>query len=300
MEEWVGWFGIIVGLLGIFIGIILFLVGNILRSLDTLKDDVKSLGQNVEKIREGPILFSPNLFFTALAREAKFWEKLSIQRADKVLIARTITSKYIQEKDVIIVDSGTTVDQIPHILHEKYLRTTVYTNNLLAAISVVPPVEGFDCFLLSGKVDPIYGATYNIEDIEGPLKPIRANQIILAATAISFEEGPMVDVLDTSNRLFKRELVRKALQDLGNPRLIIAVDWTKFKKGLRVVVDRKLNAVLEQADWRAVKATNRFVLVVTNPPDSLQTPDAIRAREEIKAFCTNMEEGGMKVEICKV
>lgn len=274
----------------------LFLINNVLRSLDTLKDDIKLLRQNVDRICEGPILFSPNLFLTALAREAKFWGKLSIQRADKVLIASTIASEYIQEKDTIIVDSGTTVDQIPHLLHKKHL--TVYTNNLLAAISVVPPVEGFNCFLLSGKIDPIYGATYDIDNLETSLRPIQANQIILAAAAISFEEGPMVSVLDTSNRLFKRELVRKALLDSWNPRLIIAADWTKFKEDIGVGAAKKSNAVLEIEDWRAVKATNRFVFVLTNPPDFLQTPDVIRAREEIKAFCINMEKGGMKVKIC--
>jgi len=141
MQNTTGWIGIIIGLIGIFIGIFFFLINNVLRSLGTIKDKMDSFGQSIEKIREGPIIFSPNLYLTALARESKFWEKLSIQRADKVLIASTIVSKYIQENDSIIVDSGTTVDQIPHILREKHLKSKVYTNNILAAISVVPPVE---------------------------------------------------------------------------------------------------------------------------------------------------------------
>lgn len=299
-EHLFGWVGIVIGLVGIFVGIVFFLINNVLHSLRALNDDVKFLVQNVEKAVEGPPPFSLNLFFTALAREAKFWGKLSVQRADKVSIASTIVTKYIQENDRVIVDSGTTIDQIPHILYERHLNIDVYTNNLLAAISVVPPSEEFKCFLLPGKVDPIYGATYNIGRIKESLKDIEATQIILAATAISFGKGPMVNVLDRSNRLFKGELVRKALEDRGNPRLIIAVDWTKFIGDSEVGADRNLDAVLEIADWRAVKATRRFVLVATSPPDSLQTPAAIRAREEIKAFCTNMEEEGMKVEICEV
>lgn len=290
--------GLIVALLGIFIAIFIALFTTILRSINELRIDVKSIQMNIESLRKTPITPSSYLFFSVMAREEKFWGKLFIQRSDKIAISWTIASNYVQERDTIIVDSGTTVDQIPHILREKHLIVKVHTNNLLAAISVVPRVEGFDCFLLSGKIDPIYGATYNIENIEGPLRLIKANQIILAATALSFEEGPMVNVLDISNRLFKRELVRKALQDDGNPSLLIAVDWTKFREDLKM--SKKLNAVLEIEDWRSVKATKRFVFVTTNPPDSLQTPDAIRAREVISAFSTNMRKGGMKVEICKV
>jgi hypothetical protein len=300
-QQWFAWaVGIIIGLSGVFIGVILFVISNVSRSLDDVKESVASIEETVGKMAAGSTLGLPHLFLTALAREAKFWGKLSTQRADKVAIADEIASEYIHENDTIIVDSGTTVDLIPHILRERHRNSKVYTNNLLAAISVVPPVEGCDCYLLSGRVDPIYGATYNIEHIEEPVRPIRANQIILAATSISYDEGPMVDVRDHLNRRFKSELVRKALEDDGNPRLIVAVDWTKFGRHLDGSIGKEFNPVLEHATWKTVRSVQRFALVTTKPLDAVQTPSAQRAREEIDKFLAETKRGGMQIQICKV
>jgi DeoR/GlpR family transcriptional regulator of sugar metabolism len=292
--------GIFVGLSGIFIAIILVLISNSLRSLETLKTDVKYLRESIDQIREGPILFSTNLFLAALAKEAKFWEKLYLQRADKVLIAHTIASKHIQENNTIIVDSGTTVDQIPPILRGKNVKVRAYTNNVLAAVSVLPPAEeGFECFLFEGKIDPLFGATYNVGGpgtIAKPLGPIQADQIVLAASAISFDYGPCVNVRDILNREFKNALVQKVLYDASNPRLIIAVDWTKFKK----VDTNRLTQVIDQRDWQSIRATNRHILVATAPPDSLQSPIGNEARKEIQLFTDNMQREGMTIEICKL
>jgi hypothetical protein len=300
-EQWLATLvGIIVGLSGVFIGVILFVITNVSHTIRDVKESIASIERTVEIISEGSAFGLPHLFWTALARDARFWGKLSIQRADKVAIADRIASEYIQENDTIIVDSGTTVDLIPHILRERHRNSKVYTNNLLAAISVVPPVEGCDCYLLSGRVDPIYGATYNIENIEAPLESIRADQIILAATSISYDEGPMVDVRDYSNLRFKSELVRKALEDDGNPVLIIAVDWTKFGRHLDIGESKEFNPVLEHRTWKAVRSMQRFFLVITEPLDSLQNLSAGRAREEMKKFQTAAKRGGMQVQTCKM
>jgi DeoR/GlpR family transcriptional regulator of sugar metabolism len=286
--------GVFVGLSGIFIAIILVLISNSLKSLETLKTDMKYLRENIDQIREGSIPFSTNLFLAALAREAKFWEKLYLRRDHKVRIARRIASQYVQRNNTIIVDSGTTVDQIPPILFGKSVYVKVYTNNVLAAVSVLPPEEGFDCFLLEGKIDPLFGATYNVgnaETIAKPLQPIQANQIILAASAISFEYGPCVDVLDILNREFKKALVQKVLYGANQPRLIIAVDWSKFK---RVDLSR-LTPVIDNPDWHTIRATERHVLVATSPPK-----DAAEAQKELNMFVQNMKQGGMRVDICTI
>ena len=292
LSEWISLF---IGLFGIFIAIILVLTTNVSSKISTLVQKTDNMENILLRIHREPTSLSPNLFFTVLAREAKFWEKLFFQRADKVLIAGKIAGKYIQKDETIIVDSGTTVDQIPHILHTRQLKVKIYTNNLLAAISVIPSVEGFYCFLLSGKIDPFYGATYNSENLEETLKTINANQIILSSTAITYEEGPLVHPLDRDNREFKEALVEKSL-GRDETRLIIAVDWTKFRRSFS---PEELTPVLSR-DWIAVRKTNRFILVATEPPNDLQTEDASIAREVIREFKKNMKNNGMKVEIYNV
>ena len=315
--------GIIIALLGIFISIIIGLVFYISRSINQISGGIvaiknipasitenqrainqligetRDIKESVKEIRGGPfVLPSPNEFLQVLAIQSKFWEKLFIQRADKVRIASTIASRYIQDKDTIIVDSGTTVDQIPAILRNQHPNVKVYTNNLLAAMSIVPPEKKFNCSILSGRIDPNYGATYNIGDIEGPLKSIEPQQVIIAATAISFEKGPWVDPPDEHNREFKQKLVKKALDDPAGRRLIIAVDWTKFKNDSDKL--DTMNPVLDIERWRAVRGTESFVLVTTNPPKDLRTPNAIESREVIKRFMDNMENmknGGMKIDV---
>lgn len=295
LEEISGLFSIFIGLFGIFIAIILVLTSNISSKIGTIMQKMDNFEDSIQRSRGESTILPTYLYLTALAREAKFWEKLSIQRADKVLIASTIASKCIQENETIIVDSGTTIDQIPHILREKNFNIKIYTNNLLAAISVVPPVEGFQCFLLPGKLDAFYGATYDIKNLEKILKAITANEIILSTTAISFEHGPLVKVDDYENREFKRGLVKEVL-GTDKPRLIIAADWTKFILDL----PEDLNPVLDEVDWKTVRYSSHFYLVVTEPPSSLEkTPNALIARQVIEKFIRNKKKKGMNIEICK-
>ena len=91
----------------------------------------------------------------------------------------------------------------------------------------------------------------------------------------------MVDVRDRFNHEFKKELIRKALRDSSMPKLIIAVDWTKFNRG---IMGADLVPVLGQEEWDFVKADSSFVLVATKPDDSDRTPNATRSRDEIDKF----------------
>lgn len=275
------------------------------KELRIVREELDSRIEAVQKelgiLSQQQVFPSGTTFLLALATQAKFWEKLFIQRGDKVAISSTIATEYIGESDKkIIVDSGTTVDQIPHMLaqrsSQRKTKLEVFTNNILAAVSVVPPPKGFDCFLLSGRIDPIFGATYNIPDIEGPLREIEADKIVLATTSISFETGPMVAGQDLFNHRFKNELVRKALDDPQKTTLIIAVDWTKLHR-LGDIKNGQV-PVLDQERWQIVRAQSSFVLVTTKPEASLTSADAARAREVIDAFETNMKTNhGMTIHV---
>jgi hypothetical protein len=283
--------GLIVSFLGIFIGIYLHQSANV---GNKLQDAIKLM----EKFSSPPSGVGPTQagYLFPLGKEAKFWERLYYQRADKVIISREIATKYITEKDrTIIVDSGTTIDQIPYMLCQRNLHLKVFTNNLLAAVSVVPPPPGFDCRLLPGRIDARYGATYNVGDIDGPLTQIRnADKIILACPAISFEEGPLVDRSDDFNKQFKGQLIRQALDDPAHIQLIIAADWMKFGKAKNVV--KEMKPVVGANEWRQVLEQEGFVLVATDPGE-LDTPEADRARSEIESFKKNSSRDRMKLAI---
>jgi DeoR/GlpR family transcriptional regulator of sugar metabolism len=293
--------GVIIGLLGVFIGVFFAQNERMSRDLNGVKGAIDSLRS---ELGERPMLPSAHLFLTTLTREAEFWERFSIQRADKILIARRIATKYVRDGDTVFVDSGTTVDQIPYMLRQQGTKTTVFTNNLLAAISVVPQAEDevAQCSLLPGRIDARYGATYNIGNVEEPVRQISANKIVLAATAISFEEGPMVHVKDYQNLCFKRALVQRALADATNVSLVIGVDWTKFVQShnQRGSAGRELNAVLESQEWRAARSSSGFVLITTMPPESLQTSEACEARATVETFVRNAQSGGMAVDFAHV
>jgi len=279
-------------------GIVVAVFIGVLNAVSNLRVEVKSIEKNLESLRAHPLIPSSQLFLAALTRETRFWGKLFVQRSDKIAISSRLAASYVHEGDTIVVDSGTTIDQVPHILRERLKSVRVYTNNLLAAISTLPPVEGFECFLLPGRIDPIYGATYNIGDIEGPLKSIKARTVILAAPAVSFDDGPMVDVEDYSNLHFKRELVRMALEDPVNVTLLVAVDWTKLIEDHRSSEHARLNPVLVSEDWKTARATARFRIVTTPPPESLRTPEAMKAREVIDMFTDNMKRNkGMVIDL---
>jgi len=258
--------------------------------------ELKSLKTELERIPEKLRHPSRSLFVEALSKESDFWGKLTIQRADKYKISRFIIDTYIQDGETVILDSGTSIYEIPRMLHKRNIK--IYTNNLLASISIVPLAEKSNCFQLPGNVDTIYGATYDIDNIEAIFKPIEANEIILAATAISFEDGPGINYGDDYNLAFKKELIMKAIYGSDKPRLIIAVDWTKFKEEFK---KKKVHRnVVKKDDWLSVLKRDNFALVTTYPDKLLKTQDAKIARQEIQKFKRNENEGGMKINIVEI
>lgn len=291
------------------IGILVTVVALLVTLIVALIMHVSIILPKIQVAVENPKLAAPdathcpmllgNPWFQALRRVSDFWEKLAVQRAHKFLISYTIARGHIEDGDTIILDSGTTIAELPQYLNEKKPRVTVYTNNLLAAIQVVPPAEGFDCRVLAGRIDPLYGATYDSPAIAAVLAGIRASKIILAATRLSVEDGPMVRASDVNNTVFKNELVRKALLDPGDPVLMVAVDWTKLKRPLSLEGGDEYNAVLPQADWNSVMNTHRFLLVTTLPPVADDTAAAATARDVLDKFRRKADAGGMRLVICE-
>lgn len=277
-----------VGTLALFVGTVLAILGIMiaffLQLLNILQRVEKRQNEHTIAAAQAaafPDILPPgHIILMSLARGATFWQRLFLRIDDKARIASTIAKQYVDKGQTILLDSGTTVDQIPQMLPTSG-DNSVYTNNLLAAIGTVHQTGRRKCHLLAGKIDSTYGATYPVRNGHSELDELNANVIVLSATAISFDKGPLVRADDHSNMNFKRTLVDKALNDGVEPVLLIACDWTKF-----VVPREDFNPVLAPEVWNAVRTNARFFLITTEPK---QTPDiekkfVKKATEEIKRF----------------
>lgn len=283
--------GVFIAIFGIAVAVLVNPIRNIQMQIASIQNDLKgSVSLSA---------LSSQSYLEVLSKEWKFWEKLFKMRKDKILISNKIVDTRIEDHDKIIVDSGTTIDQIPRILNEKFFKKEslpliVYTNNLIAAISVIPP--SIRVYLLGGDIDSIYGATYHSSDPALPLKDIEPQKIILAATAISFEDGPMVSTRDTRNQIFKETLINKA-DKLPNCTLIIAADWTKFKKIDLDETSPKMQRVVNRTTWGRIRDNKdkEFYIYLTEPDSQDTSPAATEAKAIIKQFKDN---GGIKVVKC--
>jgi hypothetical protein len=274
---------------------------------DTKKDiqnDIACINTEVNRIQANlsSSAFPSESYLAILTSEWEFWEKLFKNRKDKIAISAKIVDQFIDKHDQVVIDSGTTIDQIPRILNQKFMNRKVdlklYTNNIIAAISVIPPK--IPVYLLNGEIDEIYGATYNKSRISQPLDKIKPTKIILAATLLTFDDGPLVSTRDNRNKDFKIALIEKALNQNheSNIILIIAADWTKFIDSIppngthQKVID-------DDEKWESIKRNNNFILCLTEPPMGDNSERAKRSRAIIKKFAENRKQNtGMKVVYC--
>jgi DeoR/GlpR family transcriptional regulator of sugar metabolism len=267
-----------------------------------IKNDIENVQSELNRIQTNTFLsaVSSQSYLALLTSEWDFWEKLFKNRKDKIAISIKIVDKYIDSNDQVIIDSGTTIDQIPRLLNQNYMgqivKLKVYTNNIIAAISVIPPQ--FKVYILNGDIDEFYGATYYGKSISQPLDHINPSKIILAATLITFDEGPLVSTRDDRNKKFKKALIDLAYSSDLECVLIIAADWTKFIA--TIPPNYTHQCVLDDhAEWKKVRENNKFILCITEPPRGDNSNQAKTARVEIQKFIDNEKnQTGMKVVIC--
>jgi hypothetical protein len=219
-------------------------------------------------------------------------EKYYHMRTDKLTICRYIATDLIQDKQGFILDSGTTIADIPLILSYRKRGVRMFTNNLIAVIPIVG--SGLRCTLLGGESDQEYGASYH--ETKGEtlswLRPIQCDWTILAAVRITYSDGPLVRAGDKKNQVWKESLIHKCLAEKSN-RLVIAVDWTKFMLELTESYRQVWEPVLaNKEDWQEVLGRNDFFLVTQSPNnDDPLDPRRERARAIIRKFQVNDRQG---------
>jgi len=271
------WMGLAIALFTVLATGFVAICGVTLKQLWELRRATTQLEDRLERLPSAAMEGQSYLYLTALTRDSKFWSRMAIRRREKTQLARAVSESYIEDGMKVILDSGTTVDQVPSMLRQLGKRADIYTNNLLAAISAVPTEETVHCHLLPGLVDPIYGATYEKAQVSTLLKAFVPDRIVLAARALSYEFGPMVGVDDQSNCDFKEFLVRLALDSAARTSLILVVDWSKLIVEYGRHSEKNVMPVLDKATWRTVRAQSHFSLLTVAPPD----PESVDSEHEL-------------------
>ena len=246
----------------------------LLKTLLTVKNliEEKTSGQN--HFLSNP----PSLLSLALKLETRMAEKIIFQRADKIALSREVVLNHILDGDRIFVDSGSTIDQVPSLLSLIGKNVHIHTNNILAALTISKQRRETVIKMMGGNISSYYTATYYNNPYR-KLKRLRLDKIILASRIVSFREGFMVNYEDQKNWEYKSFFARKAFNSNGKIKLIVVVDWTKFRR--KGEYDRP---VLSRDAWETFRNSENFSLIISEPPGHVHTKEAKYARQEIEKF----------------
>jgi len=262
----------------------------IIHKVTELLEDLETRIKQFEVSRAArEVLVSPLALFTI--RETKFLARLLQYREDKAAIAQRISS-YVKDNDIVIVDSGTTADQVPReLLAAGRKGVTVYTNNILAAMSIV----GGDilCHLLPGILEDQYAAILGAETCQkAAIVPCQV--AVVAATSISAANGPCA--ASAANRLFKLALLGRN----WTAKIVFAVDWHKLRppRGEEMpVFSEGIASSQDYSSWeRLLEARgNDIVIVTTEPPEGVNEEE----RRAFEAEVTGFRSKNIQVDIVK-
>lgn len=135
-------------------------------------------------------------------------------KKEKDAIAKA-AADYVQEGDIIYVDSGTTVPNMLRYVRNKHI--TVLTESLNAALNALPN-EGINVILLGGSLI----RKTNSLSIMNPsiLKNYNINKAFMASTGISIENGA------TNSSPLEFEIKKEVAEKSGS--IYLMVDHTKF------------------------------------------------------------------------
>ena len=291
-------FSTIMGIIGLFIGIVALVLIFVFRAIDEGKrveairaklhgfdEKGMKLLENSEKILQRMQQFStahhirPELT-TYLVSQWEFIVKTFRNRYEKHDMCRRIVSSYLSNNDTILLDSGSSVDLVTYELLSSDLEDmNVYTNNVFAAMHLVGK-QKVKLHLLSGIFSDRFAAVYS-KEANNRIVDLPINVFILAATAIRFSKGIMVNRADEDNSEFKRTVLRAFTRAGKRSILIIAVDGTKF-----VEPTEKHQGVLEEKEWGDLirKYANQIKIVTAPLRRDVEPSLCAQFEQEISKF----------------
>lgn len=125
--------------------------------------------------------------------------------------------KYIEERDIIIIDGGSTNLEIAKVLGDKEL--TVITNDLTIAGELISR-ENITLYLAGGKLRREGVLTLLGNDTEKMIQRYNANKLFLGTSALDFKQG--LTVFSAEEVEVKRAMIHSAKQ------VICLADYSKF------------------------------------------------------------------------
>ncbi len=256
------------------------------KSIDSHIEKATEVSRQLQRISDQGQKMRPGLSIF-LTTQWEFIEKIFHRRHQKHNIARKVVNDHINDKDIILLDSGSTTDLITSELLDKQISNVkIYSNNVSAAINLVG-TKKISFYLFGGYFDDRYAAVYSEMELSR-LEMLGINIFVLAATAIRYESGIMVHKSDDANYKFKQ----KALEEFygkPNAKLIIAVDASKFYQPIE-----QLKGVTLSDRWAQIlKDRSSDIVIIT----SQYSPDLdVNKRAAIDAQIELFRNNGIKVE----
>gem|GEM_PF-45971 len=183
-------------------------------SMNTIRRDINELIENgnIKKVYGGVEYCESEVEFS------DFLERCVRDKDFKELIGRK-ASRFVEDNDIIFVDSGTTTMNIIYYLCDKK-NVTIITSNLSVVIEASRK-ENINLIALGGEVNR-RTFSFASKDSLSILKDINITKAFMAATGISMKNGATNSTCEEKD--IKSEVVNKA------EKVFMLVDHTKFDK----------------------------------------------------------------------
>jgi len=256
------------------------LVRGFIKNSETIVEEIEDLKSATQTVR-------PN-FTTFITNQWRIFDRMSRYRHEKLKICQKLVDKHIQIGDTILLDSGSTVDQVTSELIGRPIgNITIYSNNVLAAMHLTgTSLVSFHLF--QGEFFQRSWAVYS-EEANQRMDQLAVTVVIIAAAAFKASAGIFVRDGEIGNHHFKRKAIELFLNK-PNLRLTIAVDGSKFYENLR-----GHHPIFSTKEWNGILSEygKRIAIITSAPPRDATAGNRSSFEEQI----SNLRDSGVTVDI---
>lgn len=180
-------------------------------SKNTIRRDVQELVENglLKKVYGGVAINHSNL--------VSFHDRQIQNKTEKELIGKA-AAEFVEEDDIIFIDSGTTTLEMLEYLKTKQL--TIITNNLDFIIQALP-YENLNVITLGGVLERKTKAFTSVKSMD-VIKAYNINKAFMASTGISLSNGV------TNSSPLESEIKKNVVE--RSSQVFLLVDHLKFDK----------------------------------------------------------------------